>query len=265
MRVRFLLSVILAFSIIACGLSDLPFAPTVASAPTLTPPPTDTPSPTITPTPDTSASEILALLMQIQPPVDLRFNPPQIVTLPYIGIQGVDFTPKSGAVTFLENEAGQVKGDIIVMLYDDEGVASAWASLLGTFSDEKVSDTRIPGFIVIMDTKCLEKCTFLMAWLHGSVIVILDMDFWSSSEDEAYMTYFSALMYATPEDAPASLPLPTESETSGSEPVLYMVNEGDTLASIAGQFGVTVEAIMTLNGLTREEIQPGQMLLIPAP
>jgi hypothetical protein len=266
MRVRFLLSVILAFSIIACSLSDLPFAPTVASAPTLTPPPTDTPSPTKTPIPDAyAAAGILALLMQIQPPADLRFDPPTIATFLYTRILGEEFTPLSGAQAIFANERGEVKGDILVMLYDYRSAVSAWNTLLDSFSDDMAISTQIPGLPYVADKICLETCNMLVAWLHGNVLVYVEMDAWLESEQDIYVDYFASLITATPDKALESIPTLTAGETSTPEPILYLVNEGDTLASIAGQFGVTVEAIMTLNGLTSEEIQPGQMLLIPAP
>ncbi len=45
----------------------------------------------------------------------------------------------------------------------------------------------------------------------------------------------------------------------------YVVQRGDSLTSIAERFGVSVQAIMDLNLLFTEVIQPGQQLLIPAP
>jgi LysM repeat protein len=45
----------------------------------------------------------------------------------------------------------------------------------------------------------------------------------------------------------------------------YTIQQGDTLSYIAGQFGVTVEAIVTANGLANPDaIQAGQKLVIPA-
>jgi LysM repeat protein len=46
----------------------------------------------------------------------------------------------------------------------------------------------------------------------------------------------------------------------------YVVQAGDTLAAIADQFGVTVEAIVAANELANPDlIQPGDTLTIPAP
>jgi LysM repeat protein len=62
---------------------------------------------------------------------------------------------------------------------------------------------------------------------------------------------------ATPTPTLPPMPSPT------SEVSTYIVRPGDTLSVIAGQFGVTVEAIMEANDLTDYMIQVGQELLIP--
>lgn len=68
-------------------------------------------------------------------------------------------------------------------------------------------------------------------------------------------------MFATPTldpTRPSSLP------TLG--PGTYVVQPGDTIASIAEKFGVTEEAIIALNGLTNPDaLQVGQTLAIPVP
>lgn len=45
----------------------------------------------------------------------------------------------------------------------------------------------------------------------------------------------------------------------------YIVQQGDTLFSLARRFGVTVEAIQQANSLTGDNIYAGQQLIIPAP
>lgn len=59
---------------------------------------------------------------------------------------------------------------------------------------------------------------------------------------------------------PATAPRPTVVVQS------YIVKQGDTLRSIAAQYGVTVEALQSYNGLSAAEadrLRPGQKLLIP--
>ncbi len=46
--------------------------------------------------------------------------------------------------------------------------------------------------------------------------------------------------------------------------VVYYVQPGDTLFSIAQRFGTTVTALMTANGLTSDNIRVGQMLYVPS-
>jgi LysM repeat protein len=59
---------------------------------------------------------------------------------------------------------------------------------------------------------------------------------------------------------PTSLPAPTA--TPG--PLLYTVQAGDTMSGIAAAFGVTLEELITANGLTDPNlIRPGDVLIIP--
>lgn len=62
--------------------------------------------------------------------------------------------------------------------------------------------------------------------------------------------------------SPTPLPVVTTAppEPSGTT---YVVRWGDTLTSIAAQFGVSVEAIKSANGLSSDIIQVGQQLVIP--
>ncbi len=64
---------------------------------------------------------------------------------------------------------------------------------------------------------------------------------------------------ATPSATPTSPP----TDTPTPQVTTYIVRSGDTLSLIAGQFGVTVDSIMEVNGLTDYVIQAGQELLIP--
>lgn len=53
---------------------------------------------------------------------------------------------------------------------------------------------------------------------------------------------------------------------SRTGPIQYTVQAGDTLTKIAGQFGVKVNDIMRANNMMDPNyIQPGQILIIPAP
>jgi len=58
-------------------------------------------------------------------------------------------------------------------------------------------------------------------------------------------------------------PIPAATLVPGSQ--LYVVQPGDQLLRIARKFGVTLSALKAANGLTSDTIQPGQVLLIPAP
>ncbi len=45
--------------------------------------------------------------------------------------------------------------------------------------------------------------------------------------------------------------------------ILYTVERDDSLWYIANRYGTTVDAIKTLNGLTSDNLQIGQQLIIP--
>jgi LysM repeat protein len=64
---------------------------------------------------------------------------------------------------------------------------------------------------------------------------------------------------------PTETLIPTASFTPTPTQTIYTVQNGDTLGGIALRFGVTVEAIQTLNDLDSTLIYVGQVLQIPQP
>ena len=60
-----------------------------------------------------------------------------------------------------------------------------------------------------------------------------------------------------------SLATPQPANTRASQPITYVVEPGNTLYSLAQQFGTTVEALMIANGLKSDDIYSGQQLIIP--
>ena len=69
---------------------------------------------------------------------------------------------------------------------------------------------------------------------------------------------------ATPEPTPTPLPTPTPSESVPAPvEVKHTVQSGDTLLSIAIEYGVTVEQIQQANNLTGVLIRAGDELIIP--
>ncbi len=65
-------------------------------------------------------------------------------------------------------------------------------------------------------------------------------------------------------DTPFATPIPAGTPTPPSGQTTHVVQQGDTLYSIARRYGTTVEAIKTANGLTSDAISVGQRLIIPA-
>lgn len=69
----------------------------------------------------------------------------------------------------------------------------------------------------------------------------------------------------TPEPEPTPTPTPTP-EPAEPEPLLYTVEEGDTMFGIAEFFGVDYFELLAVNGMTEEDaplIQPGDTIVIP--
>ena len=64
-------------------------------------------------------------------------------------------------------------------------------------------------------------------------------------------------------ETPVAVTEPSPGTGSGSQS--YIVQEGDTLAGIAIQFGVTLDALSQINNISdQDHIEVGQELLIPA-
>lgn len=68
----------------------------------------------------------------------------------------------------------------------------------------------------------------------------------------------------TPTPTPTATPTPPPTPTLA--PMVYIVQAGDTIFSIASRFGTTADALCTYNNLPDcTIIHPGQELLIPTP
>lgn len=71
---------------------------------------------------------------------------------------------------------------------------------------------------------------------------------------------------ATPPDPPPATPGTTQPERELGTQLVYTIQPGDTLFSIARQFGVTLEALVELNNIEDPDlINAGDQLFIPPP
>ena len=70
----------------------------------------------------------------------------------------------------------------------------------------------------------------------------------------------------TPTTSPTATP-PSQTPTPApAEPSVYVVQGGDSLWKIAESYGITVDALVEANGISRDDvIRPGQELVIPVP
>lgn len=83
-----------------------------------------------------------------------------------------------------------------------------------------------------------------------------------TEEDAANIYPGQELIVPGPSDV---LVEPSEPEVPAA-PNTYIIEEGDTLRSIAEQFGIDIETLLQINGMTAEDadtIRPGQELVIP--
>ncbi|HIT10118.1 MAG TPA: LysM peptidoglycan-binding domain-containing protein [Candidatus Onthousia faecigallinarum] len=60
------------------------------------------------------------------------------------------------------------------------------------------------------------------------------------------------------------LVIPNVTSETPSSPIIYTVQAGDSLWSIASRYGTTVDILKSLNNLSNNLLQIGQQLLIPA-
>jgi len=71
---------------------------------------------------------------------------------------------------------------------------------------------------------------------------------------------------AAPVTTASTAPLTTTSTRPAGEPLVYTVQEGDTLGVIAQNFNTTVELLVEVNNITDPNtLQVGDELIIPAP
>jgi len=107
----------------------------------------------------------------------------------------------------------------------------------------------------------------IVLWLRGSDGI--SISFFASPTPTATETATptaTATETATATNTPTVTETPTASATpTASGPFIYVVVEGDTLDSIAAQFGVDVLTRMALNNMTDSLIRVGDELLIPNP
>ncbi len=109
-----------------------------------------------------------------------------------------------------------------------------------------------------------ETCSLIAAMYRSSVQAII---FENSLGVECIVVPGTSLRVPQPTPTPTPLASPTPNATqkaiSNCETVFYSVMAGDTIESVAGQYGLAPEAIREWNGLAQDTLFEGQGLVIP--
>jgi LysM repeat protein len=108
----------------------------------------------------------------------------------------------------------------------------------------------------------------------NSAVLILTVSFYTYSPGliDTYLTEVPAGNAATPAPpatgvriTPTTVSKPGAAATPTSKFVIHIVRTGDTISSIARQYGTTAEAIIIANHLTNFNVTVGQQLVVPQP
>ncbi len=149
--------------------------------------------------------------------------------------------------------------------------------------------TYILGIIIVFFAASWLIATFLPGWINGLITVGTQSTEWQTVIDASGNVVDEALGTDSDSSGAAIQPQPTPVQvqvetvvitatpgpdtafgtTEGGNrtgPTQYTVQAGDTLTKISTQYNVTVGDIMRANNMSNPNyIQPGQVLIIPAP
>lgn len=111
-------------------------------------------------------------------------------------------------------------------------------------------------------------------WMWGSIVLAVlgltacgDVVITPEGETQSPTTAPLVSTSATPRPtgtAPYLPPAPAATPTATPTPIVHIVQQGETLSGIAAQYGVSVEALQTANGIDNPLLlQAGQELIIP--
>jgi LysM repeat protein len=76
----------------------------------------------------------------------------------------------------------------------------------------------------------------------------------------------TSAMSPTPIARPTNTPIPSATPEPTATPIIYVIEEGDTLLAVASRYGISLEAIRLANPDLRPELlQIGQPVIIPPP
>lgn len=110
-----------------------------------------------------------------------------------------------------------------------------------------------------------DTCVSIAAFFGVSVQSIVTENGLSASCNNLFIGQTLKIPWPTPTvtPPPTNTPEPAEATRQACERVNYIVQENDTLSSIAANYAVSMEAIKEWNGLTTDNVFLGQTLVIP--
>ncbi len=139
-----------------------------------------------------------------------------------------------------------------------------WATAAAILSAAVLFVSAIPALAADATTYVVQPGETLYRIAHRFGVSVSALAAYNHISDPTRLSIGQILRIpATGTKAVQSQKLPTKPVPTQTVTYRYTVSRGDTLALIAGRYGITVQNLMRANGLQSNLIHPGQRLVIP--
>ncbi len=139
-----------------------------------------------------------------------------------------------------------------------------WATAAAILSAAVLFVSAIPALAADATTYVVQPGETLYRIAHRFGVSVSTLAAYNHISDPTRLSIGQVLRIpATGTKAVQSQKLPTKPAPAQTVTYRYTVSRGDTLALIAGRYGITVQNLMGANGLQSNLIHPGQRLVIP--